>query len=449
MHLVSTLALLASTVAALPQSTCSNGAWQCSGQALQQCSYGAGNILGWTTIQTCGTGTYCTTSGWIGCASGQAPQTTAKTSATTVTSIAATTTKSTTTTTSTKASTSTTKAATSTTKTTTTTTTQVVQSTISTTKTTTGGVTTSPVPTGSPIGNNKYKFITYWGQNSGKFTNGQNQLHLIDYCNSKQFDVINIAFLSIFGGASPTKFHLDLDFFGAYDNVFGPPDAASVANFLQWGQEVAACQAMGIKIILSLGGGVGSYSVPTGTGTAFAKTLHNSFFGGSGPDRPFGNVVLDGIDWDLEGGGTDQKELVIVNQYLKANNKNMLITAAPQCPYPDAFMGDAFLAPNAGWSFISVQFYNNYCSLDKTPNFEEWAAAFGSLNIPLAVGVPGSKPSAPGGGYVPASTVQAYMKKITTNSTQSKLLYGAMTWDASSTTVSGMSAGLRSALDSI
>ncbi|KAI8617580.1 glycoside hydrolase superfamily [Chytriomyces sp. MP71] len=308
----------------------------------------------------------------------------------------------------------------------------------------------SPVPTPPPVPSHKYKFITYWGQNSGKFTNGQNQLRLIEYCKSDNFDVINIAFLSIFGGASPTKYHLDLDFFGAYDTTTGPVDAGTAASFLQWGQEVAACQAMGVKILLSLGGGVGSYSVPSGQGTLFAQTLHNSFFRGSGADRPFGNVILDGIDWDLEGAGSDFNEIVKVNQYLHTNNPGLLVTAAPQCAYPDAYLGPAFVLPNAGFSFINVQFYNNYCSLAGSFNYDQWVNGISvPYNIPLVIGVPGSSPSAPGGGYVPASTVQAAIQKIVANATMQATFYGVMTWDASSTTVSGMATGLRGALNSV
>ncbi|KAJ3020489.1 UNVERIFIED_CONTAM: Chitinase 1 [Siphonaria sp. JEL0065] len=437
--------LLAFTASSVIAQSCTSGAWGCNNNNLSVCQDGA-----WVTVSACAATQGCRAGPYYDCGGPAGATTTtttvAKTSSTTTTTTKAGASSTTTTTTkvpvsSTKTTTTTTKAATSTT-----TTTVPVQTTVATTGT---GPSPSPVPTGTPIVNHKYKFTTYWGQNSGKFTNGKNQLRLIEYCNSGQFDIINIAFLSIFGGSSPTKFHLDLDFFGAYDNVFGPADATSVANFLQWGQEVAACQAMGIKILLSLGGGVGSYSVPTGSGKIFAQTLHNSFFGGASSERPFGNVILDGIDWDLEGGGTDQKELVIVNQYLKANNKNMIIGAAPQCPYPDAYMGEAFTAPNAGFSFINVQFYNNYCSLDKQPNFDAWAAALSPLGIPLGVGVPGSGPSAPGGGYVPAATVKTYMKNILASPAQASSLYGVMTWDASSTTVSGMSAGLRSALDTV
>ncbi|KAJ3076482.1 hypothetical protein HDU98_002926 [Podochytrium sp. JEL0797] len=84
--------LLITTLAttALAQS-CSFGAYQCSGSTtLQQCAYGPGNVLAWTTALTCSTGTVCSTSGYIGCVAGSAPATTAGPApATTATSAAA------------------------------------------------------------------------------------------------------------------------------------------------------------------------------------------------------------------------------------------------------------------------------------------------------------------------------------------------------------------------
>ncbi|KAJ3076780.1 hypothetical protein HDU98_000080 [Podochytrium sp. JEL0797] len=54
-------------------SACTFGAYQCSGQILQQCAYGSGNTLSWSNAQTCGTGTICTVSGYVGCIAGVAP----------------------------------------------------------------------------------------------------------------------------------------------------------------------------------------------------------------------------------------------------------------------------------------------------------------------------------------------------------------------------------------
>ncbi|KAI8606827.1 hypothetical protein BC830DRAFT_1176040, partial [Chytriomyces sp. MP71] len=56
--------------------SCVFGSYQCAGQALQQCSYGAGSVLSFSTIETCSSGTYCVvagTNGYTGCLVGTAP----------------------------------------------------------------------------------------------------------------------------------------------------------------------------------------------------------------------------------------------------------------------------------------------------------------------------------------------------------------------------------------
>ncbi|KAJ3074173.1 hypothetical protein HDU98_011925 [Podochytrium sp. JEL0797] len=74
------LLLVAVTVAASPidrrQTTCTFGAYQCSGANVQQCAYGADSTLSWTTVQACASGTVCSASGYVGCLPGSAPATT-------------------------------------------------------------------------------------------------------------------------------------------------------------------------------------------------------------------------------------------------------------------------------------------------------------------------------------------------------------------------------------
>lgn len=97
----------------------------------------------------------------------------------------------------------------------------------------------------------------------------------------------------------------------------------------------------------------------------FADELWNLFFGGSSSTRPFGAAVLDGVDLDIENGGSTgechlnflvycSKQLkanhcnfypgyvAFINQlqtHFKAASKKYYVTAAPQCVYPDANLG--------------------------------------------------------------------------------------------------------------
>ncbi|KAJ3200215.1 hypothetical protein HDU82_009088 [Entophlyctis luteolus] len=310
--------------------TCTNGQYFCLDNALQVCLNGS-NV----TILHCDSsqGQVCRSNPYYDCFG-----------STTITLTTATTqisTKTTTTKTIAKTTSKTTK---------TTTTTQTT-----TTTTTTSTTTTTTTNTSTTTSSNKYKLITYWGQDSGYYTNGQLQTSLYSYCATGFFDVINLAFLYQFGGTTPADFQLDLSNYGSYSYIGGVA-SGSFANDV--GADIIACQNLGVKVLLSLGGGVGAYSVPSGSGTAIGQMLHNSFFGGSSSARPFGSAVLNGIDWDIEASGSSQSDIVAVNQYLHANNENLDISGAPQCPYPDAYLGGSIAMANSGYTFLNVQFYN-------------------------------------------------------------------------------------------
>ena len=57
--------------------------------------------------------------------------------------------------------------------------------------------------------------------------------------------------------------------------------------------------------MLSIGGGAGSYYLSsTDDARLVATYLWNNFLGGQSSSRPLGAAVLDGIDFDIEGGTT-------------------------------------------------------------------------------------------------------------------------------------------------
>ena len=64
------------------------------------------------------------------------------------------------------------------------------------------------------------------------------------------------------------------------------------------------------------------------------------FLGGTSDTRPFGSAVLDGIDLDIEGGGTTYFASFVnrIRELSQGASKQYYVTGAPQCPYPDAYM---------------------------------------------------------------------------------------------------------------
>ncbi|KAJ3076477.1 hypothetical protein HDU98_002921 [Podochytrium sp. JEL0797] len=67
------LALTTLATTSLAQSCTTFGAYQCSGSTLQQCAYGTSYDLNWVPMETCSSGTTCTTEGYVGCMPDAAP----------------------------------------------------------------------------------------------------------------------------------------------------------------------------------------------------------------------------------------------------------------------------------------------------------------------------------------------------------------------------------------
>ena len=196
----------------------------------------------------------------------------------------------------------------------------------------------------------------------------------------------------------------------------------------QMGEDIKTCQAAGKKILLSLGGAAGSYGFTSDSqAETFADTLWNLFGGGTSDTRPFDDAVVDGFDLDIEG-GSSTGYVAFVNRmrqhYASDSSKSYYISAAPQCPLPDAYLNTVLTGAHV--DFIFVQFYNNYCTfiyLKRSDvgginqyvsgattnfNFAAWDtfAKTQSYNTAAKVylGVPASS-SAAGTGYVDITTL--------------------------------------------
>lgn len=127
---------------------------------------------------------------------------------------------------------------------------------------------------------------------------------------------------------------------------------------------------------MSLGGATGAASFTSDAqAQQFADTVWNIFLGGSSSTRPFGDAVLDGyvlsilvttvvinincvrsIDLDIEGGGSVGFPAFVtrLRSHFNGASKSYYVTAAPQCPFPDAYLGSVINA--VGFDAIYVQF---------------------------------------------------------------------------------------------
>ncbi|KAK8639689.1 hypothetical protein V6N13_138060 [Hibiscus sabdariffa] len=228
----------------------------------------------------------------------------------------------------------------------------------------------------------------YWGQNGNEGT-------LAETCATGNYDFVNIAFLPTFGNGQTPMI-----------NLAGHCDPYS-NGCTGLSSDIKSCQAKGIKVMLSIGGGAGSYYLTSAEDARqVAIYLWNNFLGGTSSSRPLGDAVLDGIDFDIEG-GTNQHwdDLARYLSGYSNRGKKVYLTAAPQCPFPDAWVGGAL--KTGLFDFVWVQFYNNppcqYAS-GSIGNLEDawkqWTTDIPATKIFL--GLPAA-PTAAGSGFIPVA----------------------------------------------
>ncbi|KAL3714242.1 hypothetical protein ACJRO7_006215 [Eucalyptus globulus] len=235
----------------------------------------------------------------------------------------------------------------------------------------------------------------YWGQNGNEGT-------LTSTCATGKYTYVNLAFLYKFGGGQTPQIDL------AGHCTSGA--CTSISN------DIRSCQNQGIKVMLSLGGGAGNYSLASQADARnVADYLWNNFLGGTSSSRPLGDAVLDGIDFDIELGSTNYWDDLAryLSDYSK-QGKKVYLTAAPQCPYPDSHLGAAL---NTGlFDYVWVQFYNNppcqYSSGDISKLTSSWSNWVASINTEkLFLGLPASTEAA-GSGYVPPNVLTSQILPV-------------------------------------
>ncbi|GJJ13534.1 hypothetical protein Clacol_007788 [Clathrus columnatus] len=225
----------------------------------------------------------------------------------------------------------------------------------------------------------------YWGQNSygATHTDVANFQKPIDfYCQDDTIDVIPVAFLTTFFGTDGLPVLNLANTCNNVDNATFP--GSELPNCTVLAPNIEACQANGKVVTLSLGGAGGGVGFSSDAqATSFADQIWNLFLGGSSPTRPFGSAVLDGVDLDIENGGS------------------------------------------SGYAAFISQLQTHFQGASKKDN---WARTISpNPNVKIFIGGPASSTAA-GGGYQ-APNVMANIATITRNSFPS--FGGVMLWDAS------------------
>ncbi|KAL4203423.1 hypothetical protein AMTRI_Chr01g103920 [Amborella trichopoda] len=214
----------------------------------------------------------------------------------------------------------------------------------------------------------------YWGQNGNLGT-------LAETCATSNYGFVNIAFLASFGNGQTPQI-----------NLAGHCDPYS-NGCTGLSDDIRSCQRQGVKVLLSIGGG------------------HSS-------SRPLSDAVLDGVDFNIEG-GTNQHwdELARTLSGFSRRGKKVYLTAAPQCPFPDEWVGGALKT--------GLFDYVWYVSGDLT-NLEDvrknWTSSIPATKIFL--GLPPA-PEAAGSGFISADTLTSEVLPVLKGS---KKYGGVMLW---------------------
>jgi chitinase len=301
-------------------------------------------------------------------------------------------------------------------------------------ETTGGGTTGGGLPgANTPSPADGKSVAVYWGQNGGG-----GEPSLAQVCAMPQYKVVLLSFMTSFG----TGRTRNPDGYPELNFAFHCETPYDARNpFLLKCDDIAAaipvCQQNGKKVLISMGGAVGGYGLSSDADAqAVAETIWNMFLGGTGQVRPFGQAVLDGVDLDIEGGAATGYAAFAkaMRQKMGADpRKKYYISAAPQCPFPDAYLGPApgtALAEAAtAFDFLFVQFYNNFCGASTgasfTSSFQQWAGLSANGGPKIFVGLPAA-PGA-GSGFVAPDALPALIGSVKGN----PAFAGAMLWDVS------------------
>lgn len=288
--------------------------------------------------------------------------------------------------------------------------------------------------------NSRYDNVAvYWGQNSYGAAHANDTVNfqktLSFYCNDNAIDVFPLAFLNVFFGPGGAPSLNLANTCNPTDNATFPgtnlPNCASLAS------DIAFCQFKGKIVTLSLGGATGSVGFQSDSqATSFAQTIWSLFLGGSSSTRPFGSAILDGVDLDIEGGGSTYYAAFVneIRSLASGASKTYYVTAAPQCVFPDGNLGTVL--NTAIFDAIYVQFYNNPCGLQAFNQasgwdfglWDNWARSTSlNKNAKVYIGAPASSTAA-GSGYVSINTLSSIATQMRTSFPS---FGGVMLWDAS------------------
>ncbi|RDX56979.1 glycoside hydrolase [Lentinus brumalis] len=249
--------------------------------------------------------------------------------------------------------------------------------------------------------------VVYWG------SSGNNGPTLEEHCLTTHADTIPITFVD----------HVD----GSFSH-----DSCSTQGCEH---DAKTCQKQGKMLTISIGGADGKLTFSSAEqAKEFGEKIYNTFLGGDAHERPFGSVVLDGIDLDIEQGNTKYYIDMVQTILSKNDDHKYYVTGAPQCyGPPDEYLEEALR--QVPFDAIYVQFYNNEpCQLDPNHdklNFGSWKswmeANAAKKDTKIYIGAMADRTSTDTG-YVEPKVLRRFVNETRTKYPDT--FGGVMFWDA-------------------
>jgi chitinase len=273
--------------------------------------------------------------------------------------------------------------------------------------------------------------VAYWGQNGVSRAIAdptKSEKELGETCrDNPHYEAVVIAFVSGFkNAAQPDALH-SINF----SKHCNPDRMPLLCKLIVPG--INDCQRLGKKVLISLGGATGSYGFASDDeARTFAEAIWNLYLGGQAANRPFATAVVDGVDLDIEG-GSSRGYTTFVRRLRELMNgdktRPWYITGAPQCIFPDAYLGPAAgraLGDVASlFDYLFVQFYNNACGAQNpdvlVSTFNQWT----KVGPKILVGLPAS--ASAGAGFVARAALPGLLGRVK----GSPGFGGVMLWEAS------------------
>ncbi|TKY45958.1 Acidic endochitinase [Spatholobus suberectus] len=201
--------------------------------------------------------------------------------------------------------------------------------------------------------------------------------------------------------------------------------------------DIKYCQQKGLKVLLSIGQDVklktknrrhskAPYTTSEDAAEQLASYLLQNYL--SGQPGPLGSVSLDGIDIADVADGENIKWVEVVKAINASTTaRKIYLSAAPQCVYPDHYLGDAIAT--GLFDFIWVEFfYQNPDCIYSNGNASNLLRAWNTWtsNVPNSLIFLGLVASNETAGYIPPKDL---ISKVLPTAKQASNYGGVMIWD--------------------